>query len=104
MLAAIVPSRVHQLDGVESAPTAPWGACRVRAGPAKREFGTDERHLPRLAPRDIEVAAHVREEHCIHILEHAVAHVVRFGADLLFGHTRPEMNGAGNAFALHDAL
>ena len=40
----------------------------------------------------------------VDIVEDALAHEIRLGRDLLFGHTRPDQKGPINVLALHDLL
>ena len=104
MLAPEVPRDVHQLDRIERAAPAPGRAGRVGAGPLEREFGADQRQATPRSPGDIQVVAHVREEHGVHVLEDALANVVRLASELLLGDAGPDVNRARDLLALHDLL
>ena len=104
VLAAIVPADVHQLDGVERAAAAPRCAGRVRGLAGEGELDGHEPGAVAIAPGHTEIVADVREERDVDILEEALTHEVRLGADQFLGRTRPDADRARQLLALHDLL
>src|SRR6185503_435644 len=104
MLATIVPADVHQLDRVERASAAPWGAGGVRTLALEAVLDGYEPGTAPVAPAHPEIRADVREQGDVDVLEEAVADVIRLGADEFLGDARPDADGAGNLLALHDLL
>ena len=104
MLAAIVPADVHQHRRVERAASAPRRAGRMRALAFERVLDRHEPVVGAITPVDAPVAADVREDDDVGVLEVAVAHVVGLGAEQLFGDARPQLDGARDLLALHDLL
>ena len=60
--------------------------------------------IERRPPGNAQVGGHVGEQADVHVLEHAVAHVVCLGGDQFLGHSRPQADGAGEVLALHHLL
>src|SRR5260370_19601273 len=105
MLAAEVPAHVHQFDGVERALAAPGRSGGVSALALEHVLDADQTVLiERGPPGNAEVGGHMGKQADIDVLEHAVAYVVRLGADKFLGHSRPQPERAGEMLALHQLL
>ena len=104
VLAAEVPANVHQLDRVEGAAPVPGRAGPVRALALEQVLDRHHAVAPALAPARGHVAADVRVEDDVDIVEEARLDVVGLGPELLLGDARPDDEGAGQVLALHDLL
>src|SRR5215471_6686025 len=102
MFPSEVPSHVHQLDGVESASPAPWGAGSMRALAFERVFDRDQAVAGRGAHGYTEVVADVAEEHDVYVFEDSRANKIGFAAEVLFRDSRPELDRAWEVLALHN--
>ena len=104
MLAAEIPTCVHQFHGVQSAAAAPGSAGTVRAFAFEQVLDRDQAAAQGLAPRGVEFAAHVREQRDIDVLEISGAYEIGFRSQQFFGYTRPDLDGALNMLAFHEAF
>src|SRR6516164_576930 len=104
MLTAEVPADVHQLDGVERGPSAPWGARRVRAFALEAVLDRDEAIARGVAPGHLHVRAHMGEKRDVDVLEDARTYVIRLGAEQFFRDPRPQLERASQVLLLHDLL
>ena len=104
VLAAVVPADVHQHRRIQRAAPAPRRARRMRALALERVFDRHQAVARAVAPVGAPVAADVREDDDVGVFEVPVANVVRLGREQLFGHARPQLDGAGDLLALHDLL
>src|SRR5687767_4022439 len=95
MLAPIIPAHIHQLDRIKRAASLPWRPGGMRALALEQVFDRHEARVRARAPRDLEIVAHVREDHAIDVLEISRALDMRLPGELFFRDTRPKFDRAG---------
>ena len=104
MLATIVPADIHQRRRIERGLAAPRCTGCMRTLALEQVLDRDEAVARTVAPVHVHVAADVCKERNVHVLERALSHVVRLGAEQFFRNTRPETKRAREMVALHDLL
>ncbi len=102
VLAADIPSHVHQLDSIERAAAAPRCRRRMCRGAVERVF---DRNQPagatHLAPAGFQVVPDMGEQHRVHAIEQTVADLECLAGQQLFGDAGPQHQRAGQALVLH---
>ena len=104
MFSSVVPADVHQLDGVERAPSIPRRPGAMRGLAVEEKLDRHQAAAEALAPTRAQSGPDVAIEHRVDIVEQPGSYEVRLGPELFFGDPGPELQCAADVLALHDLL